>query len=249
MRIWAIADLHLPFGDPSKDMSIYGPDWENYTQRIEANWRERVSQNDLVLIPGDLSWAMRPEQALADLEWVDALPGKKVISRGNHDLWWSSASKVRKILPPSIQALHHSALVWEGVAICGTRLWDSDEYNFADSIIVRPNPKATVKEETVDDAAIFNRELGRLEMALKALDSKAHTKIAMVHYPPIGADLQPSKVSSLLEKYGVDICVFGHLHSLDKTRKMFGEARGVRYVLTSCDYVNCTPVELLDLGQ
>lgn len=250
MSIWAIADLHLAFSVPSKTMELFGPAWKDWTQKIEANWRRLIKPEDLVLIPGDISWAMRPEEALIDLTWIDALPGTKVILRGNHDYWWGSNAKMAKLMPPSIHFIQNTVFLWNDIAIGGTRLWDTPEYNFAPFTIVQPNPKEKTKEFKDPKAAqeeeekIFIRELERLKLSLSQLPQEANVKIAMVHYPPIGADLTASRASKILEDYHIDICVFGHLHSIRAHSLPFGKSRGVNYLLTSCDYLDFTPVKI-----
>ncbi len=255
MSIWALSDPHLAFGVPSKTMEAFGKDWENYAKKIETHWKERVSSDDLVLIPGDISWAMKMEDALVDLRWIDALPGKKIILRGNHDLWWTSASKLAKVMPPSIQFIHNNALTWEStkgtIALGGSRLWDTPEYTFNSFIEFRENPLAAVKnsEELINEKEngekIFLRELERLRLSLNQIDKSASLRIALTHYPPIGADLLPSRASAILEEYKIDICVFGHLHSIRKRSLPFGKARGVDYVFTSCDYLEFVPLKIL----
>jgi len=246
MKIWALADLHLPFGDPGKSMEIFGPQWEGYTEKIKANWCALVGPDDLVLVAGDISWAMKPEQAIADLEWIDSLPGKKVMIRGNHDYWWGSAAKVRKILPESIEIVQNDVFNWNGVTIGGSRLWDTFEYNFNPYIHFRKNPKErkSPKPNADEMERIFVRELERLKMSLKQLDPQADLRIAMTHYPPISADLKPSRASEILEEFGVQICVFGHLHNLKEEPELFGEVRGVRYICTSADYIHFIPVQI-----
>ncbi|MEN9343704.1 MAG: hypothetical protein RLZZ453_491 [Chlamydiota bacterium] len=247
MTIWAIGDLHLALSVPSKSMEFFGSSWKNYMARIEEHWKECIQPQDLVLIPGDICWAMRLEEALIDLKWIDALPGTKVILKGNHDYWWSSNAKMQKVLPPSIHFIHNNAFSWKEVSIGGSRLWDCPEYNFAPFITVEPNPKEKPKSLEVEDLKIFPRELERLNLSLSQMDPSASLKIAMTHYPPIGADLAPSKASAILEHYKIDICVFGHLHSVKQNSLPFGNARGVRYVFTSCDYLNFKPIKIASL--
>ncbi len=239
-KVWAIADLHLCFGAPEKSMEVFGPEWQNYTDRLKLEWEKRVAPEDLVLLAGDISWALRLEQAQIDLRWIDALPGTKVMIRGNHDYWWSSISKVRGALPPSIHAIQNDVFNWEGLSIGGTRLWDSDEFHFDSYIDFKP--RAISEKQRPCGSKIFKRELERLELSLKQLDQKAEHRLVMTHYPPIGADLASSTVSKLLENYHVDVCVFGHLHSLKGGQKMFGEKKGVRYVLTAADYLEFKPL-------
>ena len=247
MSIWALADLHLSLGVPDKTMEIFGSEWRNYILRIKENWEDKVRSNDLVLIAGDISWAMKIAEVQKDFEWLDKLPGKKLIIKGNHDYWWNSFSKVKKILPPSIEALQNSALLWNDIAFGGARLWDTSEYNFNKFINIKVNPKAKEERKIQTDLQekVFERELHRLKISLAQMSEGASYRIVMTHYPPIGADLAPSRVSALLEEYDIDVCVFGHLHSIKPNSLPFGEARKVKYVLTSADYVQFHPVQIL----
>ncbi len=251
-KIWAIADLHLSFGVPNKGMDVFGEQWMNHPEKIKSAWLECVAEDDLVLIAGDLSWALRVPEAIPDLEWIGALPGTKVMIRGNHDLWWGSISKVRTIVPPSIHAIQHDVFRWKGVAIGGTRLWDSEEYDFEEAIDYRESvagvtnlaEPATLEE----NEKIFHRELLRLEMSLKQFRHEDKIRIVMVHYPPVGLTLYPSKVSALLEKYHVTECVFGHLHNVKPGQVLFGKSRGVHYHLTAADYLNFKPKLILTVA-
>lgn len=244
MAIWVIADLHLCFGVPDKKMDVFGPKWVGYTDRIRTHWIELVGIDDLVLIPGDISWAISLEQALVDLEWIDALPGTKVILKGNHDYWWSSYAKVTQKLPSTIHAIQNNVFQWKEVSIGGARLWDSEEYNFTRFIDFRTPPVPLRKEKLLEQQKIFNREIERLELSLKQLDKQASLRIVMTHYPPIGADLAPSRAGALLEKYKVQMCVFGHLHNVKEGSLHFGTQRGVEYHLTSCDFLNFKPLRI-----
>lgn len=244
MPVWAIADLHLSFGVPDKNMDVFGEQWVNYTQKIQNNWLAQISDDDLVLIPGDISWAMQPKDAKPDLDWIHELPGTKVMIRGNHDYWWTSLSKIEKILPPSIHLIQNNAFEWKDIAVGGARLWDTPEFNFNEYIHFIENPRAKLTEIDTnlgEAEKIFTREMGRLELSLKALSPKAKMRIVMTHYPPIGPDLAQSRVSTLLTKYNVNICVFGHLHNV-KPSLLFGEKNGISYYLTSCDYLNFKPI-------
>ncbi len=228
-------------------MDIFGPSWLHHAEKIERGWRSLISSQDLVLVPGDISWAMRLEEAMSDLNWLDALPGTKLLVKGNHDFWWPSAAKMKAALPPSIHFLHNSVYNWQDATIGGTRLWDSTEYSFERFIEFQSNPKAkpAVPKDLDQEEKIFCRELDRLEFSLKQLNPDAKLRMAITHYPPIGADLLPSRASVLLERYGVEICVFGHLHNLKKeVLPLFGSARNVRYVLSSCDAIDFTPIRI-----
>lgn len=240
MAIWAIADLHLSFGVPNKNMDVFGPQWAGYTDKIEKEWRSSISPDDLVLIPGDISWAMHPEEAMPDLEWIGSLPGTKMLIKGNHDYWWNSLSKLKAILPPSCQLIQNNSLSWNDVAIAGARLWDAPGLSFKEIIdfkqfgCVKP---LTESDETPDSQKIYQRELGRLESSLKSMNPKAKQRIVMTHYPPVGAALQETEASRLLEKYRADVCVFGHLHNVKSGLQLFGNLHGVRYYLTACDFL------------
>jgi predicted phosphohydrolase len=251
MSIWALSDPHLAFGVPGKTMEAFGPLWENYADKIATNWQKLIAPQDLVLIPGDISWATHLQDALVDLQWIHALPGTKVILKGNHDHWWGSSKKLSEMLPPSIHFIQNNVFNWNSVTIAGARLWDTPEYTFDGYIEFRENPRARIKtpeqiaKEKEDEERLFQRELERLKLSLSLLDKKAITRIALTHYPPIGPDLQPSRASALLEEHKIDICVFGHLHSVRSNSLPFGTARGVKYLFTSCDYLDFVPLKVM----
>lgn len=232
-------------------MEVFGEKWFNYQERIRDNWCRAVSQEDLVLIAGDISWAMDLEHALVDLEWIHALPGTKLILRGNHDYWWPSFSKLKQFLPPSIHFIQNNAFSWGDISFAGSRLWDTQEYSFG-SISAYSIDEKTLASKMKDedecraDEKIFQRELQRLEISLQALDQKARLRVALTHYPPIGLDLKSSRAAELLEKYRVDICIFGHLHGLrGDVGPLFGKRGSVCYVLTSSDYLQFFPIKII----
>lgn len=251
--VWAIADLHLSFGTPNKSMDIFGPRWKNHEARVEQHWREQVGEEDLVLIAGDISWAKTLDEAKVDLEWIHKLPGTKILLRGNHDYWWGSLAGIAKILPPSLSVIQNNAISWNHISIGGSRLWDTPEYSFSDYIPLEPRPEglsksidATAPLSREETEKIFVRELHRLELSLRALDPQAPIRIAMTHYPPISAHLQPSRASGFLEQYKVDVCVFGHLHNVIPQSLPFGVRNGVQYYLTACDYLDCIPIKVAE---
>lgn len=216
MAVFAIADLHLPA--QTKPMDVFGQHWKDHFQRIRQDWLSRVTPEDLVLLPGDISWAMRLEEALEDLHSIGSLPGTKVLLRGNHDYWWSSIGRVRRALPEGMYALQNDSLLLNGRLYAGTRGWTL--------------PGA---EATEDDLRIYSRERLRLEMSLKharGRDAEAPITV-MMHYPPLTAESEG--FSDLLEAYGVEDCVYGHLHG----HAIFGAVRGqrgsVKYHQVSCD--------------
>lgn len=240
MAIWAIGDLHLSFGVPNKQMDIFGPQWKDYTVKIEKHWRALIGPDDLVLIPGDISWAMHLEDVVPDFTWIDSLPGTKVLIKGNHDYWWSSLSKLKSILPASCHLIQNNSWTWKDVSIAGTRLWDVPGLNFNDIIDFKDMGRGkplTEKDESEDSQKIYQRELGRLEISLKSMNPLSKKRIVMTHYPPVGPALQETEVSRMLEKYKVDICVFGHLHNVKAGLQLFGKKNGVAYYLTACDYL------------
>lgn len=250
MHVWALADLHLSFGVPHKTMEAFGPVWKDYSARIEKNWKKLVQPDDLVLIAGDISWGLKWEEALVDLRWIANLPGTKVLLKGNHDYWWGSLKKMTASLPPSLHLIQNNSFSWKGIAIGGARLWDTPEYGFHELIEYVENPRENRKEQEIQEdlgEKIFERELMRLKLSLESMDPKAKIKIAMTHYPPIGVDLQASSASRILEDFGIQYCVFGHLHNLKTKGPLFGEKNGVKYVFTACDYLDFTPVKICTL--
>lgn len=248
MSVWAIGDLHLSFGVPDKKMDVFGDHWIDHPQKIEKNWRDRIGDEDLVLIPGDISWAKTLEEALPDLEWIDTLPGTKIMIKGNHDYWWSAVSKVRKALPASIRIIQHDTCEWGDYIIGGTRLWDNIAFNFNAYIPLIDNPASDPEAAQVQDKQeaerIFQRELHRLEMSLEQMKDSDKIRVVMTHYPPVSADMDDSEVSKLLHHYNVKTCLFGHLHNVDTSLPLFGEKEGIRYVLTSADYIDFKPVKI-----
>lgn len=221
MSLYAIGDLHLPGGD-EKPMEVFGGHWENHFTRISADWRARVRDEDTVLIPGDVSWAMQLHDAIPDLQAIGDLPGRKLIVKGNHDYWWSTLRQVQSALPEGMTALQHTAVDTGEAVVCGTRGW------------MFPTEDAPLSG---DDMRIFSRELIRLELALQAAVRLAPDKpvIVMLHYPPLFDQCRDTAFTALLEKYQVHTAVYGHLHGAGIRVGFTGEHHGVRYLLTSCD--------------
>ena len=206
MKVFAISDLHLSINS-NKPMNIFGPVWENYLEEIENSWSSLVTENDLVLISGDISWAMKLNDAKADLNYLSKFSGKKVIIKGNHDYWWSSISGVRSLLPENLYALQNDALRFGNYVVCGSRGWTVPE----------------ITHKTEDDEKIYKRELIRMELSLKSaleLKQDGDTLIVMMHYPPFNSKLEENDFTKLFEQFGVDIVVYGHLHSYDKKQRL-----------------------------
>lgn len=222
MAVYAISDLHLSFST-DKPMDKFGSNWANYTEKIKAHWLATVKEEDIVLIGGDISWAMHLPEAKKDLEWISELPGHKYMIKGNHDYWWTSLKKMQEAFP-KINFVYNNAFSHEGIGIAGTRGW------------VCPNSK----EFNLDDLKIYKRELLRLEGSIKlALKTNPETLICMIHYPPTNERFEDSGFTELFEKYGVSHVIYGHLHSTDGFKVGFkGRRQGVNYHLTACDYLD-----------
>jgi predicted phosphohydrolase len=249
VRVFAISDPHLALGRPDKSMRVFGEVWATHPDAMAERWRARVGEDDLVVVAGDISWAMRLDQAAADLEFLAALPGRKVMVRGNHDYWWSAISKVRAALPAGMMVVHNDAVSIDGVAVGGVRLWDDPEVDLS-GLEWRAgywdDTDELVAEDPVRTEKLLARDLGRLERSLAGLDPDAVLRIAAVHYPPVGPGLEPTRASAVLTAAGVHHCVFGHLHGVDPARHdpCLGELDGVRYWLTSCDFLDFDPVQI-----
>ena len=247
MNIWAIADLHLCLSNTDKTMEVFGDNWKDYIQRIKKNWEEKVLPTDLVLIAGDISWAKNFQGSLVDFEFIEKLPGKKVIIKGNHDYWWPSLKKMQENLPPSIHVIQNNSFNIDEVSIAGARLWDTDEYNFNEITVFKENPFKNESRELdiQENERIFKRDIERLKLSLYSLNEKAKVKIVMTHYPPIGLNMKDSICSKLFEEFNIDIVIFGHLHNLNTHKKLFSEKNGIKYFLTSSDYLNFSPIKIL----
>lgn len=231
MKLFAIGDLHLPGGD-DKPMDVFGSHWEGHFQRIRQDWLQRVSQEDVVLIPGDISWAMQLEQAKPDLQAIAELPGRKIIIKGNHDYWWNTLSQVKSALPEGMEAIQHSALDVGCAVVCGTRGWNI------------PTREAALPPA---DMKIYSRELLRLEMALQEGARLAQEKplVVMMHYPPLYAMEKETEFAALLEKYPVHTVVYGHLHGAGLKARFCGQHREINYQLVSCDGLDFHLAEIL----
>ncbi len=226
MAIYALGDLHLSFSQ-YKPMDVFGPEWEDHTEKIKKNWDRCVNDEDLVIVPGDISWAIYLKEALPDLQWLADLKGTKLLIRGNHDYWWSSVSKVRAHLPSSVYVLQNDHFIWNDWAICGTRGW------------VCPGEEGFDNEE---DQKIYLREVQRLQLSLESARRQSLPAIiAAMHFPPFNRRGQPSDFTALLEQYGVKICVFGHIHDRGRELVFQGERNGVRYCFIAADGINFSP--------
>lgn len=234
MRIFGISDLHLSFAS-DKPMDVFGAHWLGHADKMARAWDELVGPEDVVLCPGDLSWAMRLEEARLDLSWIGARTGqRKVLGRGNHDYWWSAIGKVRQALPPGCIALQNDAVDLGDVVVAGSRCWAA--------------PGGL--DFSAADEKIYLRELGRLRLSLAEGRKLAGPRplIAAIHYPPFAADQRPTGFAHLLEEFGVALCVYGHLHGRRAHRTAVqGEVGGVHYRLIACDFLDFRPTRVWPL--
>ena len=224
MKIFAISDLHIST-NTNKPMDVFGGNWVGYLEKIYADWESKVSDGDLVLIAGDVSWAMSIDDAVKDISTFAALKGKKIIIKGNHDYWWSGIGKVRDSLPESVYALQNDSVKIGDVVICGSRGWTV--------------PGAP--DFTEQDMKLYKRETERLKLSLssaKKLAENGEKIIAMIHYPPFNVRRESSAYTDIFEEFGVDSVIYGHLHGKDVRADKFLIKNGIKYYLTSCDLVD-----------
>lgn len=230
MRIFALSDLHLSFDEKYqeyKPMNIFGERWENHALKIRENWISKVSNEDVVLIPGDISWGLKLEDTRYDLYYLEKLPGEKIIVKGNHDLWWKSISKLRKALPANVKAIQNDHIILNNnVAICGTRGW------------INPEDK-NFKEKS--DLKIYKRELGRLRLSLESVKDKVEEIIVMLHYPPTSGKHELSEFVEIMKEYNVKTCIYGHLHSEAIFGALPEEKWGINFHLVSADAIDFCP--------
>lgn len=234
MAIYTIADLHLSFNE-NKPMDIFGEIWNKHDEKIKENWRKKVSENDLVVLPGDFSWSMQLEDTYKDFEFINNLPGKKVLLKGNHDYWWTTLTKMRKFVKENnfntIDFLQNDSYEYENAIIAGTRGW-----------IINDS----------ENEKIIHRELERLKLSLKDAQKKVNNNtkeiIVFMHYPPITYQainsLEILRFVEVMKQYNVKRCYYGHLHS-DSIKTAFeGDFQGVEFKLVSADYLNFDPIKV-----
>lgn len=222
MAIYAISDLHLDYSK-QKPMDIFGDNWLDHEEKIFNSWEDKVKEDDLVLLPGDISWSLKLHEAKKDLDRIDNLLGKKIISKGNHDLWWQSKKKLNELSLDTIKFLQNEHYIYENIAITGTRGWtskDSEEFD-------------------LHDEKIFLRELNRLDTSLSSIKTKVDKKIVMIHYPPFNfSDGTPNEFVDIMKKHKVDICIYGHLHGEGHKFVIEGIIEEIEFHCVSSDYIN-----------
>ena len=226
MSLFAIADLHLSLSG-EKPMDVFSG-WENYTQRIQENWNKLVSDDDTVVIAGDISWSMKLEDCYADFDYIHKLKGKKLLLKGNHDYWWATKKKMDDYLFENgfddIQIIHNNAKIVGDVAVCGTRGW---MYN----------------SETENDIKIMNREVGRLKASIEEAISLEKKPIVFLHYPPAYDNFVSQILLDVLHEYNIKNCYYGHIHGKLASKKIItGDFQGINMSLIACDYLKFTPL-------
>lgn len=223
MAIFALSDLHLPLGI-NKPMDVFGVRWDNYVEKIEYEWKRTVGEEDYVIVNGDFSWATYLSESLADFQFIESLPGKKLLSKGNHDYWWETLTKMNEFLDAndirSVTFLQNNAVLCGGVAVCAAKGW------------ISPGDKAFKK----DDEKIYRRELIRLEASLKAASALSDTIVAALHYPP------DDKYMEVIRKYNVHKCIFGHLHG---KRAEDYRILHEKCALVSADFLKFAPIRII----
>lgn len=230
MKIFAISDLHLAISS-DKPMDIFGGSWENYLEEIKQDWISKVSDDDVVIIAGDISWAMKLTDFEKDLSYFKGLPGKIIMIRGNHDYWWSSLTKVRSILPENMFVLQNDAMKIGDYIFCGSRGWEI------------PN-----NSSDTEDIKIYEREKIRIELALKnakTLQTNNEKIILITHYPPYTPQNKDTDMVALFDKYQVDTVIFGHVHKDLNGLKLFQKINKAKYFLTSCDLLNNNIIQIM----
>lgn len=242
MAIYGISDLHLALSI-DKPMDIFGERWAKYMEKLKISWESTVTQEDFLIIPGDISWATYLEQAYDDFMFIERLPGRKIISKGNHDYWWTTLSKLEQFVKANnfttISFMHNNSFTLGSTKVCGTRGWKcpgDDDFS-------------------TEDRKIYNRELQRLELSLKAIGSgkvgqdeaqEAADIIVALHYPPFNSKGEPSEFVDIMKSYRVNTCVYGHLHGESCKNAITGVTNAVDFKFISSDYLFFKPLKLRD---
>lgn len=233
--IWAMSDVHLALSRPDKDMGIRFSNWNDYVSRIKKNWIDLVGEDDIVLLPGDISWANKFNDALIDLKFLESLPGHKIISQGNHDFWWPSKTFISNLNLKNITLLKDDFVVIDKkVVIAAFKLTDVKE--------VLPGCIAHIFSEKK-----YKKELGIIDNTLSNIESNNYIRIVMVHYPPVSNQIQNTDINKLLQKHLVDICLFGHIHYKDCNEFINIEYDKPKYMLVSADVLDFTPAKILEI--
>lgn len=226
MSLFTIADLHLSFG-VDKPMDVF-PGWQDYTSRLEKNWRAIIDEEDTVVIAGDISWAMKLEETTADFTFLESLPGKKLLLKGNHDYWWTTRKKIEEHLAAcgfhTLDIVFNSAAPVGEVCVCGSRGWFYDA-------------------ESDQDKKVLNREVGRLRTSIALAKATGLEPVVFLHYPPVYGDIECTELMNVLREEEIRRCYYGHIHGGNAAKKaVTGLYDGIQFSLVSCDYTGFTPV-------
>ena len=224
MALYTMADLHLSFST-EKPMDVFGERWKDHPEKIAERWP--LTSADTIVLAGDFSWAIDFDELAADLDFLEALPGTKILSKGNHDYWWETLAKMNRFAAekyPSVRFLHNNSYQIGEVSVCGTRGW--------------------TLESSDEDEKVLNREVGRLSFSLQSATAEP---IAFLHYPPVFGDLRCEPILNVLKTYGVKECYYGHLHGAGAwSLAREGEIDGIRFTLISADKLDFAPLKLRD---
>lgn len=235
MSLFCIADTHLSLNVP-KPMDVFGNRWKDYVSKLESRWNAVVSDNDTVIIPGDISWGLDLNEAAADLRFLSSLNGKKIVGKGNHELWWQSEKKLKEFFASegitNISLLHNNAYKIEDMMICGSRGWFYD-------------PKSS--PPGADPEKISAREIIRTELSIKAAEAidpeGNYEKLVFFHFPPVFKDFVCDGMIELLHKYGIKRCYYGHIHGVYDIPRSF-EYEGIEMNIVSADYLDFIPLKI-----
>lgn len=226
MSLFAIADLHLSLGE-DKPMDIFAG-WNDYVSRLEKNWKSIITDDDTVVIGGDISWAMKLENTYVDFKFIDDLPGKKIFLKGNHDYWWGTKSKIDRFLADnsldSISVLFNNSYECDDYVVCGTRGW-------------------FLESNTQEDEKVLNREVGRLKLSIESALKSGKEPIVFLHYPPYYAGTECKEIIDVLLEYNIKKCYYGHIHGKKNIKIAYeGDYKGIGMKLISCDKLSFMPI-------
>ncbi len=224
MALYAISDLHLSLST-NKSMEVF-PGWENYVERIKTNWINKITTEDTVVLAGDSSWGISLEQSLEDFKYINTLPGRKILLKGNHDFWWTTKNKMDIFFAENglntLNILNNNHYAYNDFAICGTRGWINEN------------------EEPADKKVLL-REAGRLEASIKSALTEKLKPIVFLHYPPLYANDYNYEILDVLHKYNIEECFYGHIHGKSSGYAIQGDRDGISYSLISSDILQFEP--------
>lgn len=231
-KLFTISDLHLSFG-VDKPMGIFAG-WSNHVEKLKNNWQSKVGTEDTVVLPGDFSWGLNLEQTVKDFEFLNSLNGTKIISKGNHDLWWNTVTKLQRFFDENnittVKLLHNNHFAFENIGICGTRGWVNDNSE-------APNAK------------VIAREAMRLEASIQSALKDGLRPVVFLHYPPVYGMSRNLDMLEVLYKYKIKQVFYGHLHGKAHGYAINGLSEGINYRLVSCDYLHFDPLDITEIVQ